>query len=81
MSVTGVGGAPGPSVPTTNPGKGQPSAGDGSQCTRQKHRPDKYDGTSDWADHMRQFEMVSTWNRWGAEDKASQLSMNLTGVA
>ena len=25
--------------------------------------------------------MVSTWNRWGAEDKAAQLSMNLTGVA
>ena len=25
--------------------------------------------------------MVSTWYRWGIEDKAAQLSMNLTGVA
>ena len=81
VSVAGVGGAPGPNVPTTNPGQGQPSAGDGSQCTRQKHKPDKYDGTSDWADYLRHFEMVSTWNKWGAEDKAAQLSMNLTGVA
>ena len=47
VSVTGVGGAPGPSVPTTNPGQGQPSAGDGSHSTRQKHKPDKYDGTPD----------------------------------
>ena len=37
VSVTGVGGAPGPSVPTTNPGQGQTSAGDGSHWTRQKH--------------------------------------------
>ena len=71
VSVTGVGGAPGPSLPTTNPGQGQPSAGDGSHCTRQKHKPDKYDGTSDWADYIRHFEMVSTWNRRGTEDKAA----------
>ena len=81
VSVNGVGGAPGPSVPTTNPGQGKPSAGDGSHSTRQKHKPDKYDGTSDWANYLRHFEMVSTWNRWGAEDKAAQLSMYLTGVA
>ena len=40
VSVTGVGGAPGPSVPITNPGPGQPSAGDGSHSARQKHKPD-----------------------------------------
>ena len=80
-SMTGVVGAPGPSDPTTDPGQGQPSAGDGSLCIRQKHKPDKYDGTSDWADYIRHFEIVSTWNRWGAKDKAAQLSMNLTGVA
>ena len=47
---------------------------------RQKHKPGKYDGTSDWADYLRHFEMVSTWNRWGTDYKAAQLSKNLTGI-
>ena len=46
-----------------------------------KYKPEKYDGTADWADYLRHFEMVSAWNEWSLEDRAVQLSVNLTGVA
>ena len=52
-----------------------------SQGQKMKYKPDKYDGTADWADYLRHFEMISAWNGWSLEDRAVQLSMNLTGVA
>ena len=52
-----------------------------NQGQKMKYKPDKYDGTADWADYLRHFEMVSAWNEWSLEDRAVQLSMNLTGVA
>ena len=45
------------------------------------HKPEKYDGISDWADYIRHFEMVSAWNGWTVEEKAVQLTINLTGIA
>ena len=50
-------------------------------ATRRTTKPDKYDGKSDWADYLRHFEMVSSWNAWTAEEKAAQLALNLTGIA
>ena len=41
------------------------------------HKPDKCDGTTDWADYLRHFQMVSAWNRWNLEEKAVQLTINL----
>ena len=52
-----------------------------SHGQRMKYKPEKYDDTADWADYLRHFEVVSAWNEWSLEDRAVQLSMNLTGVA
>ena len=56
------------------------AAGSGG-CKRLNHKPEKYDGVSDWADYIRHFEMVSAWNGWTVEEKAVQLTINLTGIA
>ena len=45
--------------------------------TRTKQMAEKYDGTIDWADYLKQFEMVDTWNGWSEEEKAAQFSMSL----
>ena len=45
------------------------------------YKPDNYDGTTDRADYLRHFHMVSAWNRWNLEEKAVQLTINLTGIA
>ena len=34
-----------------------------------------------WADYLRQFQMVSAWNRRNLQEKAVQLAINLTGIA
>ena len=52
-----------------------------SQTNRQKFRPERYDGTTDWADYLKHFEMVAAWNGWSPLEKAAQLSMNLTHIA
>ena len=62
------------SGPSSNP------AGSGGG-KRLNHKPEKYDGVSDWADYIRHFEMVSAWNGWTMEEKAVQLTINLTGIA
>ena len=56
------------------------AAGSGG-CKRLNHKPEKYDGVSEWADYIRHFEMVSAWNGWTVEEKAVQLTINLTGIA
>ena len=48
---------------------------------RLNYKLKKYSGVSDWADYIRHFEMVSAWNGWTAEEKAVQLTINLTGIA
>ena len=48
---------------------------------RLNHKPEKYDGVPDWADYICHFEMVSAWNGWTMEEKAVQLTINLTGIA
>ena len=48
---------------------------------RTKQKPEKFDGSSDWADYIKHFEMVSIWNGWREHEKAVQLSMSLTGTA
>ena len=48
---------------------------------RTKQKPEKFDGSSDWADYIKHFEMVSLWNGWWEDEKAVQLSMSLTGTA
>ena len=48
---------------------------------RTRQRAEKYDGTMDWADNLKQFEMVADWNGWSEEENAAQLSMSLTGTA
>ena len=73
-------------IVTRDPGGMGPMSGSDrgpgpSQGQKMKYKPDKYDGTADWADYLRHFEMVSAWNGWSLEDRAVQLSMNLTGVA
>ena len=45
------------------------------------YKPEKYDGTSDWTDYLKHFEIYSTWIGWSELDKAAQLSMSMTGVA
>ena len=45
------------------------------------YKPEKYDGTSDWTDYLKHFEIVATWNGWSEMEKAAQLSMSMTGVA
>lgn len=32
------------------------------QSERHKVKPEKFDGSTDWADHLRHFEMVAGWN-------------------
>ena len=45
---------------------------------RLKYKPEKYDGTADYFKH---FDDVAHWNGCSDNDKATQLSMSLTGVA
>ena len=52
-----------------------------SAGARTKMRPEKYDGTADWVDYLRQFEIIAGWNGWSEIEKAAQLTMNLTGIA
>ena len=52
-----------------------------SNPSRLKFKPEKFDGTADWSDYLKHFEAVAQWNTWTPEEKAVQLSMNLTGVA
>ena len=40
-----------------------------------------YDGTSSWQDHLVQFEMISTKNKWDKATKAYELATSLKGVA
>ena len=58
-----------------------PSSMAGQMSFRSKYKPEKYDGTADWSDYLKHFERVAQWNGWSDNDKAAQLSMNLTGVA
>ena len=51
------------------------------QPQQTKQKPEKSDGSSDWADYLKHFEMVSLWNGWREDEKAVQLSMSLTGTA
>ena len=44
-------------------------------------KPEKFDGTGDWSDFLKHFEMVATWNEWTEAEKIAQLSMSFTGVA
>ena len=37
---------------------------------RTKQKPEKFDGSSDWADYIKHFEMVSLWNGWREDEKA-----------
>ena len=46
-----------------------------------KQKPEKFDGSSDWADYIKHFEMVSLWNGWREDEKAVQLSVSLTGTS
>ena len=39
---------------------------------RLSYKPENYDGTSDWADFFRHFEMVSAWKGWSVDEKAVQ---------
>ena len=48
---------------------------------RLNHKPENYDGVSDWADYIHHFEMVTAWNGWTMEEKAVQLTIYLTGIA
>ena len=52
-----------------------------SQSNRQRFRPERYDGTTDWGDYLKHFEIVAAWNGWSPLEKAAQLSMNLTHIA
>ena len=45
------------------------------------YKPEKYDGTSDWTDYLKHFEIVAIWNGWSEMEKAAQLSMSMTGIA
>ena len=45
------------------------------------YKPKKYDGSTDWTDYLKHFEIVSQWNGWSDLKKAAQLSMSMTGVA
>lgn len=44
-------------------------------------RPRTYGGTSSWQDHLVQFEMISTKNKWDEATKAYELTSSLKGVA
>lgn len=48
---------------------------------RKNRKPDSFDGKSDWADYLKHFEAVATWNGWTGEEKAVQLIMSLSGTA
>ena len=51
------------------------------QAGRKSYKPEKYDGSTDWTDYLKHFEIVSQWNGWSDLEKAAQLSMSMTGVA
>ena len=51
------------------------------QPQRTKKKPQKFNGSSDWAEYLKHFEMVSLWNGWREDEKAVQLSMSLIGTA
>ena len=68
-------------VPRGNDNAGGSSSPEPRGKSRLSYKPDKYDGTTDWADYLRHFQMVSAWNRWNLEEKAVQLTINLTGIA
>ena len=55
--------------------------GSKNQGSNKSFKPEKYDGSGDWGDYIDHFEQVADWNRWSLQDKAAQLTMNLTGVA
>ena len=44
-------------------------------------RPEKFEGTTDWLEYLRQFEIIAGWNGWSELEKAAQMTMNLSGMA
>jgi hypothetical protein len=44
--------------------------------------PKPFDGNKiEWADYLKHFEAVSSWNEWTAEQKAKQMVMSFDGEA
>ena len=48
---------------------------------RKSYKLEKYDGSTDWTDYLKHFEIVPQWNGWSDLEKAAHLSMGMKGVA
>ena len=48
---------------------------------QKKLKPDKYDGTTDWSDYKRHFEIVAQINGWSQREKGLYLAGSLSGKA